>query len=514
MKNRKDSRKVRRCISMFRVAFLFSLLGFSAQALTYSNSLKFRVTQNRAQASDFANYARSTTGPSEIQVAEIKRLPAENPEPAATHKVSTQALSSPKISGHIPAKNVTRAQVFVVDDTSYLTGKLKPIEGAVISIISPAIIAETPLVTDSQGIAVLPYPLTESVRFFVSAEGFGLGMGYAVMGQVSVVPLVAEGRISTLVKSLALRTGPGQISIFGRLMNSHLNGIAGSKVVLKRSPGKVIYSGSLFQGIPGYFTRTFQQTDGQGSFVIESASRTRQLLEVANAASSIPAFQFDLTGIPDSIRFVSLGLVTGPSKNLNTTVVDGDTFERPECGIKALVAGQPNVFVPEEDGSMWVESKQRSDLIDLKVQACKSYLPTYLTQMGSDQIFPPTVGIFRNSDVRSMLAAVHFSWSKDETLVLGHIYPQKDFKHPEIKEVEVSILGADGKVPNAEIVYFDSENQANLKQTTTDPHHQNFLVRGLDEGEYHFLYRDPFTDTKFGMQVVRVRHGGVTQVDF
>jgi hypothetical protein len=113
-----------------------------------------------------------------------------------------------------------------------------------------------------------------------------------------------------------------------------------------------------------------------------------------------------------------------------------------------------------------------------------------------------------------MLKTLNRSWSNDESLVLGHIYPQKDFKHPEIAETTVKIFDAHGQRANAEIFYFDRENNLDPRIQSTDSHYENFLVTGLEEGEYHFIYQDARTKAGHGMQVVRVRSGGITQVDF
>jgi hypothetical protein len=195
--------------------------------------------------------------------------------------------------------------------------------------------------------------------------------------------------------------------------------------------------------------------------------------------------------------------------------VDGDSFERPDCGLQALVSGQSNVFIPQEDGNLCIESRMRPTVSNIKIKpACKGYLPTYISQISHNTLFPPTIGLFSSKSINQMLKTLNRSWSNEESLVLGHIYPQKDFKHPEITETTVKIFDAHGQRANAEIFYFDRENNLDPRIQSTDSHYENFLVTGLEEGEYHFIYQDAHTKAGHGMQVVRVRSGGITQVDF
>ena len=100
---------------------------------------------------------------------------------------------------------------------------------------------------------------------------------------------------------------------------------------------------------------------------------------------------------------------------------------------------------------------------------------------------------------------------------MGHVYPagpsEKD--GPIMDSVTLKIFDSRGVLAsNAEIYYFDHDNKLAIDQSGTDPHHQNFLVLGLEDGEWHFVYADSKTGLDIGIQVVRVQKRGVTQVDF
>ncbi len=488
----------------------------TAQALTFSSNLKFQITNKRILAEDFVNYVK-------INPVLASALQAKVDEPlkqtkATRNQITPQQAIAPEATvvpkGFIPSRITNAAQILVVDEEALFNGRIQPISNAQISLIHPNLNLKKPFLSNEKGVLKLPYPLSESVRFFVRSKGFAMGMGYATLGEVSVVPLVNEKRISAFAKSLSLRIPAGQISIVGRFLNSQLTAIPNAQIHFANTGTEVIYSGSFF-GIPGYYLRNFKETGADGGFIANGLSRSLHSIEIFHEQETHPGYQIDLTGIPEDVHFVSLALQSGSALNINSSVVDGDSFDRPSCGLQALISGQSNVFIPQEDGNLWIESRTRPTVSNLKIKpACRGYLPTYLSQISHDTLFPPTIGLFSTQVVNEMLKTLNRSWSKDESLVLGHIYPQKDFKHPEISETMVKVFNAHGQRAKAEVFYFDRENNLDPRIQSTDSHYQNFLVTGLEEGEYHFVYQDVHTKTAHGMQVVRVRLGGITQVDF
>jgi hypothetical protein len=481
----------------------------NANALTLSSNLKFQITNKRILPDDFINYVK--INPVILSAVQTKSSPP--PVKTQPQKIPTPDLTIVP-SGQIPTRKPNLAQIFVVDEEALLNGKIQPISHAQVSLIHPHLSSKTPLSTNEKGLLTLPYPVSESVRFFVRSSGFVTGMGYATLGELSIVPLISEKRASVLAKSLSLRIPSGQISVVGRFLNSQLSAIQNAQINFTNSGAEMIYSGSFF-GIPGYYLRKFKQTGVDGGFIANGLSRSLHSIEIYHEQETLPGYQIDLTGIPEDIRFVSLALQTGSAINLNSSVVDGDSFERPNCGLQALVSGQSNVFIPQEDGNLWLESRTRPSISNIKIKpACKGYLPTYLSQISHETLFPPTIGLFSNQVLNDMLKTLNRSWSQDESLILGHIYPQKDFKHPEISETSIKIFDARGQRAKAEIFYFDRDNNLDPRIQSTDPHYQNFLITGLEEGEYHFVYQDAHTKAAHGMQVVRVRLGGITQVDF
>ena len=489
----------------------------TAQALTFSSNLKFQITNKRVLAEDFINYVKINP----VFVSTLENKVQENTEKKGMinrDQPKTQRTLPPEVSlvpkGFVPSRVTNVAQIFVVDEEALLNGRIRPISNAQVSLIHPSLNSKKPFLTNEKGILKLPYPLSESVRFFVRSNGFALGMGYATLGEVSIVPLVSEKRISVFAKSLSLRIPAGQISVLGRFINSQLAPIPHAQIQFANTGNEMIYSGSFF-GIPGYYLRNFKETGADGGFIANGLSRSLHSIEIFNEQETHPGYQVDLTGIPEDVHFVSLSLQRGSALNLNSSVVDGDSFERPDCGLQALISGQSNVFIPQEDGNLWIESRNRPTVSNIKIKpACKGYLPTYISQISHDTLFPPTIGLFNTKLLNEMLKTLNRSWSKDESLVLGHIYPQKDFKHPEINETIVKVYDSYGHRAKAEIFYFDRENNLDPRIQSTDSHYQNFLVAGLEEGEYHFVYQDAHTKTAHGMQVVRVRLGGITQVDF
>ena len=506
-------------VASFIPAVILSQIKF-AEALSYSSNLKFKITNKRILPEDLSNYVKI----SHEVVAKIEAKASPEEILLKTQKISSQKITQPNKTlphetaltpkGIIPLRKANITQIFVVDEEALLNGQIHPLSNAQISLIHPNLNSKLQLSTNEKGLLSVPYPISESVRFFVRATGFVMGMGYATMGEVSVVPLVSEKRVSTLAKSLSLRIPAGQISIVGRFLNPNLKAIQHSQIHFANTGAEMIYSGSFF-GIPGYYMRKFKETGVDGGFIANGLSRSLHSIEIYHEEETLPGYQIDLTGIPEDIHFLSLALQSGTALNINSSVVDGDSFERPDCGLQALVSGQSNVFIPQEDGNLWIESRMRPTVSNIKIKpACKGYLPTYISQISHNTLFPPTIGLFSSKSINQMLKTLNRSWSNDESLVLGHIYPQKDFKHPEITETTVKIFDAHGQRANAEIFYFDRENNLDPRIQSTDSHYENFLVTGLEEGEYHFIYQDAHTKAGHGMQVVRVRSGGITQVDF
>lgn len=489
----------------------------SAHALVYSSSLKFKLTDTRINPKDFNHIPvlNEKTIPSAIKdpvVAALEKKQSPSWQPEKEH-----AFDPYQLKGKLPSKHPHEARIFAVDEEALLNGKIQPIAGAAVYMISPSL-EKAPLIkTSGDGVAKIPYPFSQSLRFFVQAKGYMMGMGYASFGDLTFVPMVSEKRFSVLAKSLSLSIPAGQLAVLGRLVDQNYKGIEGSQIKFQSSNPEIVYSGPFFGGIPGYFTEEFKETDKAAAFLINGVSRSKHTLEIHHANKTIPDFTYDFSGIPESIRFVSLALQDGPSINLNSEVVDGESFERPSCGLVAkLPSKNEKPGVPEEDGSTWLETKRRPlpTEVNIITSKCGDYVPTHFTQPANESLFPPTVGLFTLGQIQETLSVLNRDWSPVETLVLGHIYPQKDFKHELIKEVSLTIYSSDGQRVPAEIFYFDQENNLDPRRVVTDPHHQNFIVLGLEDGEYHFAYRNGSKGHGLGIQVVRVKRGTITQVDF
>jgi hypothetical protein len=341
-------------------------------------------------------------------------------------------------------------------------------------------------------------------------------MGYATFGEVTLVPLVSEKRFSVIARSLNMNIPAGQLAVMGRLVDNNFRGIPESQIKFNNGASKIVYSGPFFGGIPGYFADDFRKTDTLAAFVANGVSRTQHSIKILNADQKIPAFNLDFSGIPESVRFVSLALQNGSSVNLAPEFLDGESFERPSCGLVGKLLGHTRPAIPDEDGTAWIESKARPFVNDLDVDTskCGEYVPTFVSQPSNTQLFPPIVGLFTLDQIQDTLSVLNRSWSQTETLVLGHIYPQKDFKHEPIKEASVSIFSSAGERIPSKVLYFDHDNKIDPRRAVTDPHHQNFAILDLEPGEYHFVYRNGASGSGLGIQVVRVKRGGVTQVDF
>ncbi|MEZ4814905.1 MAG: hypothetical protein R3A80_06830 [Bdellovibrionota bacterium] len=489
-----------------------------SHALVYSSSLNFKLTQSRISAEDIT--AIPTYKADKLPEKSLIEKMAQAAVPASKKKStarapSVDAIDLTELRGDFPTRHPQQARIFVVDEEALLNGKLKAISNASIYMINPSL--EGPRIeTSATGLAKIPYPFSESLRFFVRAQGYMLGMGYATFGNVTLVPMVSEKRFSTLARSLNISVPAGQLAVMGRALDVNLKGIADSQISFGETNPRVVYSGPFFGGIPGYFTDDFRKTDSQGAFIANGVSRSKHSIRVLNSKKAVPAFTYDFSGIPESVRFVSLALQNGPSINLSPSVVDGESFERPNCGLVGTLLGHKVPGVPDEDGVTWIESKVRPviDELTINTDKCGDYLPTFVSQASNDILFPPVVGLFTTDQIQGMLSILNRTWSKAESLVLGHVYPQKDFKHEPIKETSLSIINSYGEKARAEILYFDNQNNLDPRRTQTDSHFQNFAVLGLEDGEYHFVYRDGLRGSGLGIQVVRVRRGGITQVDF
>lgn len=496
-----------------------------AHALSYSSTLQFKVTKVRVNAKDFENYYKNAqeiiqnrvtsnedkvTAPKEILNTALTKV-------AKAVEIPNADLFDPSLlRGKIPTRNPRQARIFVVDEESLLNGKIKPIVGAYILPINPEVNTNLIVKTSKEGIASFPYLLSESLRFFVRAPGYKMGMGYATFGNLTLVPLVSDSRYKTLITSLKLQIPDGQLAVYGKLSSVDFKGIKNSQIKFKTSSPQIFYSGPFLGGIPGYFISQFRNTDQTGSFIANGLSRTSHSLQILNQEQVIPGFDIDLSGIPEEFSFISLALQNGPSVNISSSLLDGDSFERPDCGLRAMLSNHLKPAVPDQDGNMWIETKLRPSVNNVVVgtENCEGYLPTYLSQPSHETLFPPTVGLFTADEIQDMLSDIHRSWDPSESIVLAHIYPQKEFKHRPIKEASVMIYGSDGKRAPAEVIYFDSDNHLDPRKLASDQHVQNFMVLGLDEGEYHFIYREGIKGPGIGIQVVRVKKGGVTQVDF
>lgn len=507
--------------------FLSLVAAQAAHALAYSSTLDFQVTGTRLQGGELNEIAtwsdptsQATTAETTLQsntqtTASLVAVQAPTVIPQLTPaSTSAPAPYQPKIS--VPNSDASTTQIYVVDEESLLNGHPQPIQGAQISLINP-LLQQKNFVTDAQGIFRIPYPLTESVRIFVLAPGYAPGIGYATMGSTLLVPLYSEKRLSTLLKSLSLNVPSGTVALFIHAFDEGGIGInnAVAKVTGAQS-GETIYAGPFFGGIPGYFLRAFKKTDASGTVLLNGLSRSPKHIALESDQNQI-GFDIDLTGIPETIHFLSTALRMEKAPAISTSIVDGASYERPDCGIRALTPNYKQGFVPNEDGETWIEVPFQNGLVDMNVETeCKEYIKTHVSQVFSPALFPPTTGLFTAKQIRSMLAPVHQSWSTEESLVLGHVYPEKIGIHaPSINSVHVRIFDANGKAAeNTNILYFDQNNDLSATQTSTDPHHENFLVLGLEEGEWHFVYSDAESHKGLGVQVVRVRKGRLTQVDF
>lgn len=493
-----------------------TLSAYSARALVYSSSLNFKLTDTRINAKDFNHIPEITTKKVNETPTPVAAVATENEE-APQARTQQTSFDISRLRGKIPSRHPHEARIFVVDEEALLNGKIQPVASADIYMISPTL-EKAPLVKSAaDGLAKIPYPFSQSLRFFARAKGYMLGMGYASFGEITLVPLVSEKRFSVLAKSLSLRIPSGQLAVLGRIFDQNFKGIEAAQIKFQSANPEIVYSGPFFGGIPGYFAETFKETDSAAAFLVNGISRTRHSLEIHHSTKNIPDFSFDFSGIPESVRFVSLALQDGPSINLNPEVVDGESFERPNCGLVAkLPSKHEKPGVPEEDGTTWLESKKRPlpTEVNIITSKCGDYVPTHFTQPANESLFPPIVGLFTLTQIQDTLSVLNRDWSPSESLVLGHVYPQKDFKHELIKEVSLSIYASDGQKVPAEIFYFDQDNNLDPRRVVTDPHHQNFLVLGLEDGEYHFVYRSGAKGHGLGIQVVRVKRGTITQVDF
>lgn len=498
---------------------LSSVVVTSSHALVYSSSLNFKVTDTRINSEHF-NFVPVLKESSE-EKALLEKLtahaPADKKTPTSdTPRIPDAAAASLKLRGSIPSAHPHQARIFVVDEEALLNGQIKAVSQASVHMINPTFETGPRVLTTANGLARIPYPFTQSVRFFVRAQGYMMGMGYATFGNITLVPLVSEKRFSTLVRSLNLNVPAGQMAIMGRIVDPSMRGIQNVQVKFNSNNPRVVYSGPFFGGIPGYFTDEFVKTDSQGAFIANGLSRTTHSVQMLSNNEKIPAFNFDLSGIPESVRFVSIALQNGPTQTLAPAIVDADSYERPNCGLVASLSGHLIPGVPDEDGTTWLETKNRPVINDLVVntEKCRGYYPTYLSQPTNELLFPPTIELFTSKQIRERLAILNRDWSPTETLVMGHVYPQKEFKHAPMSEVSVSVLSSLGEKVKAEILYFNQDDQLDPRRTTTDAHYQNFAILGLEEGEYHFVYRNGVRGAGLGLQVVRVKRGGITQVDF
>lgn len=497
------------------LAFTFAL-SCPSYALVHSSTLKYQLTDMRVKAENFQNLI--------IAAAENKTVLAlpEKITEATEAFTKTPAKKVPNVDavdlsvvrGKIPAKHPQEARIFVVDEEALLNGKIQAVPLARVFPVGPQFAGPT-IMTAQDGMAKMPFPLSESVRFFVRARGYMMGMGYATFGDLTIVPLISKKRFSVLAKSLNLTIPSGQMAIFGRIMDGKLRGIADAQVQFKSTQPQVVYSGPFLGGIHGYFAEGFKKTDQVGSFIANGLSRSQHNLSVLHADSAIPGFKFDLSGIPESVHFVSLALQSGSSVNLASTVVDGESFERPDCGLRTIISNHTKPAIPDADGNIWVESKFRPTVNDIAVNTdkCEGYLPTYLSQASHESLFPPMIGLFTTEEINATLSNLHRTWEPSQPIVLGHVYPQKEFKHAPINQVTVKIFSPEGELVPAEILYFNSNNELDPNMTSTDAHHQNFLVLGLEPGENHFFYQNASDGSDLGIQVVRTYSGGVTQVD-
>ncbi len=519
-------------VLLFLSSLAVATAALPAHALVYSSSLKYKLADFRVSPEDFENYVK---GPAD-KVASNAISAQEAPAPVGTStlentKVNSHSREITKLKGKIPARHSQQARIFVVDEEALLNGRIKPINGVTISLISPALKGGPSIVTRADGLARVPYPLSESLRFFAHAPDYMVAMGYATFGNVTLVPLLSKKRYSTLQKSLGINTSGGQLAVFAKLIDSDLRGIANSQVQFDGVKPPIVYCGPFLGGIPGYCMERFNHTDQTGSFIVNGLSRTQHKISIVNGEKTIPGFNFDLSGIPEHIktadgkfeplRFITLALQNGPSINIASSILDGEAFERPEVGIHAFIENHSinpdKPLIPDEEGSIWLETRVRPTINNIKIKSVdekSGYLPTYLSQLAHSSLFPPTIGLFTHKQILNTLSDINRSWDTSESLVFGHIYPQKEFKHAAIQEVSLAIFNSSGEKVPAEILYFDSDNILDPRKTTTDAHHQNFLVLGLDEGEYHFSYRNNVRGTGLGLQVVRIKRGGITQVDF
>src|SRR5688572_15557245 len=150
------------CKFFTSVLLLSSALPFHADALVFSSSLKFKLTQSRVTAQDFQNYLRpvlqSPVIEKQLDAAPAARLVAAATTASRAEKPWKQipnsgAVDMTTLRGKIPVTNPRQARVFVVDEEALLNGKIKPVPNAYVSFVTPEINPDAYAVSSAAGIA-------------------------------------------------------------------------------------------------------------------------------------------------------------------------------------------------------------------------------------------------------------------------------------------------------------------------------------------------------------------------
>lgn len=431
--------------------------------------------------------------------------PAQKVVESADQNIPQTAVLN-KIS--LPNAKTGEARVVVLDNEQLSLGIHQGVQNAVVHWI--AFNSKIQSRVPARGWVRAPYPRSSSLRFIVQAPGYLPALGYAVEGELAIVPLVKERLLPAVVKTLGVIPDPTKSMVFAQFLNNKKALSADVSLEANiQNPFRIFYAA----GALNIFHPAKERSGTNGAAYISGISQGLQYLLPTDLRDNSQPAEWPATLVDMNLvgPVVSVGVAEGTKLQRELLVTDAFTLERPSnTRILATIGGQRGLAVAGEDGTITLEQLRTRANVDLIEVSAPSYLTTWISAAAANASFPTNVPLLSQSHVQTLTLDARNELDLNRAIVFGSLRPQ-EFRKP----VTISVYGADGKkVPDALVYSFDESNQRLTKDRSTHPNSQTFVIGNLPDGEFHVIAFAANTDEVLAIQIVRAKAGVVSFLQF
>lgn len=422
------------------------------------------------------------------------------PKPAPAPKPTKVAQAPEYKKSKVSLKKLTRqneARVLVVDAQSLNFGVIKFLEGATLTWVGPESKIETK--SGATGIAKAPFTNTRAQRFVVNAEGYLPAVGYAVNGKIAVAPMYHASLLAPLIDSLGIKELDHHI-VIGKIFDQNLRPLDGLKMDVSQKDANVRVNYSL----GSLFLTGMKATSFSGDFVVTGQTSAIQYFRPSgkDTDDEWPSTVVDLSGMP---QVVSLAIPHAEREFAKTNLLDVFVGEQLEGG-NITIGGQVGVYVPDAFGNIVIENLYERPAMDIFEVRATSYLKSWVHVPASAKLVPKFSPVLSPGQVQVLLEPVDFIWSPSQSVVIGMT---EEYPEPVVIEVRNSLGEI---VENARVIYFNRQNRADSKVTST-VYEARFVIPGLEDGEWSLVSRGIQSKKALDATIVRVSGGVVSFVE-